>query len=110
MPVPRAVRYVRTTYGTYARDVQETEPTSTLSLYRSALRLRRGHRLGAGTLRWHDESTSGVLSFSRDRVRVTCNLGSEDVPLPADAKILLSSSPDFDGRVGTDMCVWWVAT
>ena len=37
---------------------------------------------------------------------MTCNLGSEDVPLPANAKILLSSSPEFDGRVGTEVCVW----
>lgn len=68
-----------------------------------------GLGLGTGTLRWHDGSGSAVLSFSRGRVRVTCNLGGEDVPLPAEAKILLSSSPEFDGRVGTDMCVWWVA-
>ncbi len=39
---------------------------------------------------------------------MTANLGRDAVPLPADAEILLSSSPEFDGRVGTDMCVWWV--
>ena len=97
-----------TTYSTYARDVQETEPTSTLAMYRSALRLRRGHGLGGGTLRWQENGTAEVLSFSRGRVRVTCNLGRADVPLPTGAEILLSSSPEFDGRVGTDICVWWV--
>ncbi len=97
-----------TTYSTYARDVQETEPDSTLSMYRSALRLRRGHDLGTGALRWHEESGPQVLSFSRGQVHVTCNLGVAAVPLPGGAELLLSSSPEFDGRVGTDMCVWWV--
>ena len=97
-----------TTYSTYARDVQETEPDSTLSMYRSALRLRRGHDLGNGALRWHAEIGPQVLSFSRGRVQVTGNLGGPPVPLPDGAELLLSSSPEFDGRVETDMCVWWV--
>jgi alpha-glucosidase len=97
-----------TTYRTYARDVQETEPDSTLSMYRSALRLRRGYGLGGGTLRWRPETSAEVLSFSRGPVQVTANLDRDAVPLPAGAEILLASSPEFDGRVGTDMCVWWL--
>ena len=89
-----------TTYTTYARDVQETEPDSTLSMYRSALRLRRGHGLGTGTLQWRPETGDQVLSFSRGAVQVTANLGREPVALPAGATLLLASSPEFDGRVG----------
>ena len=74
-----------TTYTTYARDVQETEPDSTLSMYRSALRLRRGHGLGTGTLQWRPETGDEVLSFSRGAVQVTANLGREPVALPAGA-------------------------
>jgi alpha-glucosidase len=39
---------------------------------------------------------------------VTANLGTDPVPLPAGAEVLLSSSPEFDGGVGPDMCVWWL--
>jgi alpha-glucosidase len=71
--------------------------------------LRRGHGLGAGTLRWRPETGADVVSFSRGPVQVTVNLGPDPVPLPDGAEVLLASSPDFDGRaVGTDVCVWWV--
>ena len=77
-------------------------------MYRSALRLRRGHDLGTGTLRWHEEAARRSCRSLVDRCRSPATSAVEAVPLPAGAELLLSSSPEFDGRVGTDMCVWWV--
>ena len=41
-------------WAEYALDRQRGVPGSTYELYRAALRLRREHRLGAGTLTWVD--------------------------------------------------------
>ena len=79
--------------------MQETEPDSTLSMYRSALRLRRGHNLGTGSVHWHEQGGPDA-----------------DVDHPAIGPVRVLANPvrlDGDGfvpagRVETDMCVWWV--
>ena len=97
-------------FGAYAADVQEQDPTSTLSMYRTALRLRRELGLGTGALRWTGEQDD-VVAFEVDgadgRVRVVTNLGAAPVALPADAQVLLASGPlDDEGRVPTDVTAW----
>jgi alpha-glucosidase len=92
--------------------VQEQDPSSTLALYRTALRLRRELGLGAGVLRWTAGATTGpVLSFEVEgaggRVHVLANLGASPVALPRDARVLLCSGElDEQGRVPTDVTVW----
>ncbi|MEW2358993.1 glycoside hydrolase family 13 protein [Spirillospora sp. NPDC029432] len=82
---------------------QSADPDSMLSLYRSALRLRREHpALGDGTLRWL-VGPPGTLVFSREALpgagapgaRLTCavNLGDRTVRIPAYGRPLLASGP-----------------
>jgi alpha-glucosidase len=94
---------------------QRDEPTSTLSLYRHALRLRRElDALGAGELRWRTEPGSDVLVFERpgpaqDGVLCAVNLGSEPVRV-ADVEPLIASGPlSADGLLPPDTAAWWRA-
>jgi alpha-glucosidase len=89
---------------------QEHDPTSMLSLYRRALRLRRDlPALGAGTgqdLRWLDRGTE-VLAFSR-QPGFTCvvNTGAGAVPLP-EGKVRVASDRMLDGaELPPETAVW----
>jgi alpha-glucosidase len=77
-----------------SRSRQHGDPSSTLELYREALRLRR--KLGGdGSLRWLDR-TATALSFQRDTGLVCAvNFGAGPVPLPPGA-LVMSSGP-LDG-------------
>lgn len=91
----------------YALARQRGVPGSTYELYRAALRLRREHSLGTGTLEWLDGTGTDALRFRNGNVLVVTNLGTEPVELPADAPVLLASGDlDDDGRVLTDTTVW----
>jgi alpha-glucosidase len=95
-------------WAEYALDRQRGVPGSTWELYRSALSLRRSHGLGGGTLTWLD-APAEALAFRNGDVVVLTNFGSAPVPLPAGARVLLTSEPlDADGRVPADVTVWAV--
>jgi len=82
---------------------QRAEPTSVLSLYRAALRLRRKLR-GTG-MTWR-ESPDGVLAFDRGpSFRCVVNLGAEPVDLTGQGRVLLASAPCPAG-LPTDAAVW----
>src|SRR5690606_19181222 len=98
---------------------QLKDDTSTLSLYRAALGIRRGHPdLGDGSLTWLD-SPPGTLAFTRgDSFACLVNMTSEwveigDVP----GELLLASrEPDISGRLtrgsatcrlAPDSATWW---
>lgn len=98
-------------YGALAVDRQRNLEDSTLELYRALLALRKEHRLGRGRLSWLDLGED-VLAFevsspTGGAVSVIANLGTEPVPLDADAQILLASGA-VQGSVGvpTDTAVW----
>lgn len=85
-------------------EAQESDPHSTLNLYREALRLRRALReLGDGPLQWWDDAVpaegagtaaSDVLAFRRgDRFACVVNTGDDPVAVPPGATVLLSSAP-----------------
>ncbi len=94
------------TWAMYALDRQQSVPGSTWELYRSALRLRREHGLGSGTLTWQD-SPAEVLAFGNGALLVLTNFGDAPASLPVGADVLLSSEPlDSDGRVPSDVTVW----
>ncbi len=99
-------------YGSLAVDRQIGVDGSTLELYRTLLRLRREHDLGAGELTWpegHDGSdvlTFGVTGSSGGSVRVLTNLGEQPVPLPDGAQVLLTSRVLVGGQVPADTTVW----
>ena len=96
-------------WGAYSVQAQLGDPDSFLSLYREALRLRRGHpALGRGTMRWLE--ASGLLCFAREPGFVfAANLGRAATPLPPHREILLASEPDAvgsDGSLRPDTAVW----
>jgi alpha-glucosidase len=93
-------------WAEYALDRQRDVPGSTYELYRSALRLRRAHRLGDAGLTWVD-APADVLAFRSGDVLVMTNFGDSPAELPAGARVLLTSAPlDADGRIPTDVSVW----
>jgi alpha-glucosidase len=94
------------TWAEYALDRQRGVPGSTWELYRSALALRRSHGLGGGSLTWQS-SPADVLTFRNGDLLVLTNFGAGAVPLPAGARVLLTSEPlDADGLVPGDVTVW----
>lgn len=117
-------------WGELSVEAQTGDETSVLTLYRRVLATRRAEpALRAGGFRWLD-SLGGVvlgddvLAFAREApgdgdgrgVACVVNLGPDDVPLPADAEVLLRSdapgsaprASDAPGaaRLPTDTAVW----
>jgi len=98
-------------WRTLARDAQRGDADSTLELYRTALRLRREHALGAGTLEWiplDGVSDPAVLAFRNGDVLVVANTGSTTAPLPA-GELLLASGPLEGGALPGDTTAWIAA-
>lgn len=97
---------------------QAEDPASMLTLYRTALRLRRDEpALGDGTLDWLP-GPEGTLAFRRPgppgQAGVACvvNLRSGPVPLaaaiPAGAELLLSSGPlGTENHLPPDTAAWY---
>ena len=83
-------------WASLARDAQRGIPGSTLSLYRDALRLRREHALGAGTLEWLPGFPESVVALRNGPVVVVANTGTVPVELPG-GEVVLASGP-LDGR------------
>lgn len=87
---------------------QESDPGSTLALYRAALRLRRAHPAPdpAAPPVWLSEPGAPVLAFRRGALACAVNLGAEPVRTPG--RPLLSSGP-LDGDVlPPDTAVWFL--
>ena len=81
-------------------EAQRSDPESTLSLYRTALRIRREHpALGDGTLRWLP-APDGVLAFGRDP-GFTCvvNLSETTVDVSEYGNLLCVSSSPTASRI-----------
>ncbi len=101
-------------YTELARDRQALDDNSTLSMYQSALALRRAFRLGAGSLEWTglDEtgpSTTGdVLTYRNGEVTVVTNLGAGPAPLPGNEVLMSSVALPGDGTLPADTTVWLV--
>ena len=96
-------------WDSYARDSQVGVEGSTLELYREALRLRRAHELGLGTLTWLDGFSDDVVAFSNGPVTVIANTGSSAVAVPqpfAAAEVLLASGAADGTTIGADSTIW----
>ena len=103
------------TFAQLAVDQQEGVPGSTLELYRTALRVRREYGLGSGTLRWMAEydglpDVVGYVTAAADgsgrQVAVLTNLGSQPLPLPPGAEVLVSSQELAEAEIPSDVAVW----
>ncbi len=92
-------------FGPLSVEAQDGDSSSTLTLYRHALALRR--RLQAGeALEWVTPPGDGVLHFARPGGwHSLTNFGPDLVPVPA-GELLLTSSPLLDGAVSPDCTVW----
>ncbi|MCW2581614.1 MAG: alpha-glucosidase [Klenkia sp.] len=84
---------------------QDGDPASTLTLYRTALALRRSLAdLVGEDLAW-DDTDPQVLSFRRGSgFRCVVNLGAD--PVPVDGEVLLASGPLAAGQLPPDTAVW----
>ncbi len=93
------------TWASLTAQAQAGDPDSTLNLYRSALRLRREHLVGAGDLSWVD-APEGVLAFRRGDLECRVSSSATVTPLP-EGEVLLASSPGAaDGGLMPDSAVW----
>ena len=94
-------------WGSVSAEAQESDPASTLNLYRAALALRHQQTaLGDGDLTWVDAGPN-ALAFTREPgFACWVNFGPDPLPLPADAAVLLASEPDVDGVLPADTAAW----
>ncbi len=91
-------------------EAETADPSSMLSLYREALRVRREWRaLGRGALRWAEDTAPDVLAFdltaAGETVRVLANFSAAPVALPA-GEVLLASSPLEESLLPRDATAW----
>lgn len=98
-------------WGALSVAAQNSDPDSTLSLYRAALRLRREHHaLGDGEMEWV-ESADDVLVFRREPGFV-CAVNLSAVPIRLDGRydVLTASAPighDASGiTLAADTAIW----
>ncbi len=91
-------------------EVQDTDPSSTLNLYRAALAARRAAGLGDGPMTWLD-TEPGVLAFRRGpHFTSVTNFTDAPVAVPAelaDATVVVSSTPVADGRIPANTTTWF---
>ncbi|MGB9281248.1 MAG: glycoside hydrolase family 13 protein [Pseudonocardiaceae bacterium] len=92
-------------------EAQLEDPNSTLSLYRQALELRKGHAAFAGAeLEWYG-APPGCLAFRRKGGGLVCGLNTSDAPvsLPP-GQVLLASGPlpNSGDILPPDTAVWLV--
>ncbi|WP_250290341.1 glycoside hydrolase family 13 protein [Streptomyces atroolivaceus] len=102
-------------WSAYAADGQSADPGSMLTLYREALRLRRGEpgfaaapgETADGRLDWLP-SAPGVLAFRRTHGLIcVVNLSGSPAPLPGHDEILLTSAPlEPSGLLPDDTAAW----
>ena len=92
-------------FGRFSVEVEESDPRSTLHLYREALHLRRTLQ-GAETLDWVETSGPEVLGFLRPGGWLTVtNFGGTPVPLP-EGEPLLTSAPLDGGLLPGSATAW----
>ncbi|TFC03649.1 glycoside hydrolase family 13 protein [Cryobacterium mannosilyticum] len=92
-------------WGTLARDAQDGVAGSTLELYKLALRLRREHALGLGSVEWRGGFGDEVVHFRNGGVVVVANTGTEPIELPA-GELLLASEPIAGRTLPGDTTAW----
>jgi alpha-glucosidase len=94
-------------FGSHSVQVQEADPSSTLSLYRQALAVRRQLQT-AETLEWLEGGSESVLHFARSGGwQSVTNFGTEPVPLPVGTVVIASGPLDGD-KLPADTTAWIV--
>ncbi|MBM7503841.1 glycoside hydrolase family 13 protein [Agromyces aurantiacus] len=92
-------------FAELAADEQADDPTSTLWMYRRALRLR-GDLQTSEELEWVESPRADVVHFRRPQGwEVVMNFGTEPADLP-EGTALVASGPLEDGRLPGETTVW----
>ena len=91
-------------FGPHAVDAQESDPASTLQLYRQALELR-AQLQRAEELEWCATDSPGLHFIRPDGWHTITNLGSVSVKLPAGSVAIASGDLDR-GRLPPDTTAW----
>ena len=93
-------------YKKLARSIQEKNPESTLSFYKTALGLRKQLGLGEGSFSWlAGHLGPNTLGYENSGVQVIYNFGTQPVDLST-FDILISSEPLSGKQLATNQCVW----
>ena len=93
-------------YKELARSIQEKDSESTLSLYKTALALRKQLGLGEGSFSWlAGHLGPNTLGYENSGVQVVYNFGVQPVDLTT-SEILLSSEPLNGKQLATNQCAW----
>lgn len=96
-------------WASLAREVQEDDPASTLSLYRRLLALRRQYSLGTGSVEWLEGWGDDAVALRNGAVHVISNLGNEPLDLGrlGEIRVLVSSIPLDGTLLPSDATVWF---
>lgn len=98
--LPQPVDWAR-----FARDRQQGDPHSTLSLYRRLLAERASRALGNGSLEWLDGFGDDVIAMRNGSVTVIANMSGKALELPA-GQILIASDAVAGTQLPPDTAVW----
>jgi alpha-glucosidase len=84
---------------------QESDPKSTLNLYRAALHLRADHLVNNGEVIWmespeHGSKNEALMGFKRGNVSIYMNLGESPIEVEITGKLLIVSAGVVDARDG----------
>ncbi len=93
-------------WAQYARDVEQADPASTLSLYKEMLAARREHGFGSGSLVW-EEAGADAVAFRRGDIHVVSNLGTEPLELGDGVTFVLKSLPFEGTALPVDTTAWY---
>ncbi|GAA3933274.1 glycoside hydrolase family 13 protein [Microbacterium soli] len=93
-------------WARFARDAEETQPDSTLNLYRALLTERRARKLGTGTLVWEDTDASAV-AFRRGDLHVIANLSDAPIELGEDVTFVIRSEPFTGTALPANTAAWF---
>jgi alpha-glucosidase len=80
---------------------QGADPSSTLNLYRSALKIRKNNLVGAGEIEWVDRGETGLISFARGEFAVYLNTSSASLQIPTVGTLALGSDTAVELANGT---------
>ena len=88
-------------------DAQDSDPDSTLALYRKAIQIRQSWPTpNTPDVRWTSE-LDGCLEFRRENGPIVCMINTSRHPVPlTDGEVVLSSGPLDGDTVPPDTAVW----
>ncbi|HEY4226570.1 MAG TPA: glycoside hydrolase family 13 protein [Pseudolysinimonas sp.] len=91
----------------YTVEAEEADPRSMLSLYRSALAIRRqDDELGDGPFEWIDAGPESLAFRRGPRFISITNFADQALALPEGAELILGSEELVDGKLPPDSTAW----